>query len=108
MPEMHYANIQPAKRLEKIAGLVLRLVASEVLAAGVRSIPFNTLQNLGDLSFTPAGEIMSRVSKRATTRVEDQADLAIGLFDVGMPLLYGAPSMRASETDGVGPTHTRE
>lgn len=47
------------------------------------------------LSSFPVGQRMSWVSKRQTTRGEDQAYCLMGLFKVNMPILYGEGARRA-------------
>ncbi|CAK7206980.1 hypothetical protein SEUCBS139899_009787 [Sporothrix eucalyptigena] len=59
------------------------------LLADITRIPVPAILGQERLTNYSAAQIMAWASRRATTRVEDEAYCLLGLFDVYMPLIYG-------------------
>ncbi|KAK2601641.1 hypothetical protein QQS21_004791 [Conoideocrella luteorostrata] len=57
--------------------------------ADITGITEDVLESPESMYTLPVARRMSWVSERQTTRIEDMAYCLLGIFDVGMPLLYG-------------------
>lgn len=64
----------------------------EVLAthiSGITRIPLDVILGNSPVTASSVAEKMSWLSRRTTTRIEDMAYCAIGLFGIHLPLIYG-------------------